>query len=74
MRTFSCDYRLVLGADGFLRARVANAAWPSIKSSVNSFWVPQANGRKIYFTEVRLLPFVDAHIYTLSDSHLLPPF
>ncbi|TBU41684.1 glycoside hydrolase superfamily [Dichomitus squalens] len=32
-------------------ATTANAAWPSIKSSVDKFWVPQANGRKIYFTE-----------------------
>ncbi|PIL34110.1 hypothetical protein GSI_03821 [Ganoderma sinense ZZ0214-1] len=32
-------------------ATTAQASWPSIKSGIDNFWVPQANGRKIYLTE-----------------------
>ncbi|KAM5531861.1 hypothetical protein V8D89_014491 [Ganoderma adspersum] len=32
-------------------ATTARASWPSIKNGIDKFWVPQANGRKIYLTE-----------------------
>ena len=36
-----------------MSAPKARASWPSIKNGIDKFWVPQANGRKIYLTEVR---------------------
>ncbi len=48
-------------------SQTARAAWPSIKNGIDKFWVPQANGRKIYLTEVRHPPLLQ-YTYLYADA------